>query len=568
MKEPIAKRLYQWIDARAHISPAVEYMKNKEVPQHRHSVWYYFGGFALFLLALQIVSGVLLMLRYEPSATPAADPISGKPLCMARAIDSVVVIKVTDSTLFDYSLDDEVAFTYSGAPESGLPDELRGKSKIEYVIPKDSVMIVPYTVSADIVKDTSQKDSTVMAGTQDAGEPTATLHQTPDVAKVILDHILIVRDPSTGDIIYPSVAYVSVQNIMTNVPFGSFMRSIHAYGANLLVACVLLHMFSVFLMKGYRKPHEMLWMTGVLLLVIVFGFGFTGYLLPWTKLSYFATRVGVGYPESFIPGIGKFIAGIMRGGAEVSGETLTRMFALHVVVLPLSVLLFVTIHIALLQVHGTGNPAGVKQTGMNVIAAVVGAVSLGTIAVYRSTTTNFDFTSPWFIIPITILPVVVGSFLGQVLLGREKSSEGQLLPVRFYWNFAMRDYIVWLIGLALLVALATFSPWRIEGDSGFPIDTTKPLVTPIGIHPEWYFMFAFEFLRLVPGEIAMILIAAGGAVWFVIPFLDKNSQHGRKSSRFTWIGIAIIAGFLSLTWLSYRAVDDEFRQAAATSHMK
>ena len=106
-------------------------------------MWYYFGGFALFLIAMQIVSGVVLLTRYEPSATPAADPTTGKPLCMVRAIDSVVVVTVTDSNLFDYSMGDEAAFAYSGVPDSGLPAELRGKINIEYTIPKDSVMLLP-----------------------------------------------------------------------------------------------------------------------------------------------------------------------------------------------------------------------------------------------------------------------------------------------------------------------------------------------------------------------------------------------------------------------------------------
>jgi quinol-cytochrome oxidoreductase complex cytochrome b subunit len=244
------------------------------------------------------------------------------------------------------------------------------------------------------------------------------------------------------------------------------------------------------------------------------------------------------------------------------------MFDMHVVVLPLSVLLLVGIHMALLQVHSTNAPVGVQQNGMNVTAAGIGALSLGVIALYKYTTKSFDFTSPWFIIPITILPVVAGFFLNQVLLGSGKTSDGKRRGIPFYWNFAMRDYVGWLIGLAVLVAIAVYAPWHVDGDVGMPIDLSKPLVTPIGIHPEWYYMFAFELLRLIPGEIAMILIGVGGAVWFIIPFVDRDSQHERKSPRYTLIGVVLIVGFLGLTWLAYQAVDDEVHQAQINEHVK
>lgn len=564
----IFSSLYSWLDERTHISPAVEHVKHKEVAQHRNSIWYYFGGFALFLVGIQILSGTILLTRYEPSATPAADPTTGKPLCIACAIDSIVVVTVVDSELFTYSLGDQLAFKYSGIIDSALPEDLRGKVKVDYTIPKDSMMMVSYTTTAEIAKDTSAQKSDSSGEATQAKPPTAQLTQTPDVPELLLPHIAILRDTTSGEIIHPSTAYTSVQHIMTDVPMGKIIRSIHAYGANLLVACILLHMFSVFLLHGYRKPNELMWMTGVALLALILGFGFTGYLLPWTKLSYFATRVGVGYPENFIPGIGKLMANLMRGGREVTGETLLRMFDLHVVVLPLTALLFVAIHISLLQVRTTSVPVGAKQSGMNIVAAMLGAVALGTLIIYKATTHEFDYGSPWFIIPITILPVVAGFFLSRVLMGSGKSADGSLAPIRFYWNFAMRDYVVWLFGLVALVLLAIYAPWQTTGESGMPVDITKPLVTPIGIHPEWYYMAAFELLRLIPGEIAMIAVAAGGVAWFLVPFLDKDSQAGRRSPRFMRIGIIIIVAFLALTWLGYQAVNDEVQQAQMSEKAK
>ena len=552
--------LKNWFESRAHTTPALDYMAKKSVPQHRHAFWYTFGGFALFLLTLQFVTGILLLIRYVPSAAPAADPLTGKSLCMVRALDSMVVVVITDSTLFDYQKGERAVFQYSGKPEAGIPQELQGKVTILYSIPKDSTYIVSYTDRA-VVPDKADDDTS-------AAPPVAIIEERADFPKEIRSHMEIVRDPSTKAIVHPSNAYASMERIMTVVPMGSFIRSLHAYGANLMVACIFLHMLSAFLMKGYRKPRELMWLSGVALFAVMLGFGFTGYLLPWNVLSYFATRVGVGYPESFIPGIGKYMADIMRGGSEVTGETLTRMFALHVVVLPLSTILLAGIHMAVLQVHGVSTPVAVRERGMGLMAAAAGAVSIAVLALYATSTTHVDFASPWVIIPLTVLPMVAAFFLGEIFLGSYKDSNGVLQPIPFYWNFAMRDYIGWLIGLGVLVALAIRAPWQISGVSGMPIDISQPLQTPPGIHPEWYFMFMFQFLRIVPGEIAMMMIGAAGAAWFVIPFLDKPSQREHKSTRFTMIGVAVILLFLSLTWFGYSAVEEELREAGHSAAAK
>src|SRR5688500_1819099 len=98
-------------------------------------------------------------------------------------------------------------------------------------------------------------------------------------------------------------AYDSVQFIMTRVPFGWLIRSIHSWSANLMVGAAFIHLFSVLFMKAYRKPRELTWISGMLLLFITLAFGFTGYLLPWNELAYFATRVGTDIPGA-IPLVG------------------------------------------------------------------------------------------------------------------------------------------------------------------------------------------------------------------------------------------------------------------------
>jgi cytochrome b6 len=154
-------------------------------------------------------------------------------------------------------------------------------------------------------------------------------------------------------------AHKSVEMIVTQVPYGWLIRSIHSWSANALMLAMLVHMFSVFLMKSYRTPREIMWLTGMLLLFLMAGFGFTGYLLPWDQTAYFATKIGTEVPKS-IPLVGAMIASLIRGSNEVSGATLTRLFALHVGILPLIAIGIVFAHTTLTAFLGTSSPIGAR----------------------------------------------------------------------------------------------------------------------------------------------------------------------------------------------------------------
>ncbi|MFC1629424.1 cytochrome bc complex cytochrome b subunit, partial [Gemmatimonadota bacterium] len=130
-----------------------------------------------------------------------------------------------------------------------------------------------------------------------------------------------------------AAAYASVQYIISEVPFGWLVRSIHSWSANLLVGAAVIHMFSIFFLKAYRKPRELTWVTGMAMLGIFMAFGFTGYLLPWNQLAFFATKVGTEM-LNVIPVVGDVLMRMLRGGEHVTGATLTRMFGFHVALLP------------------------------------------------------------------------------------------------------------------------------------------------------------------------------------------------------------------------------------------
>ncbi len=220
-------RLWTWLDQRVGLADLEKLAKKKQVPVHRHSVWYYLGGMTLFLFIVQVTTGILLLLYYRPSAEEA---------------------------------------------------------------------------------------------------------------------------------------YESVQFLMAEVQFGWLVRSIHAWAANLMVFTLFVHLFSVLLLKAYRPPREITWFSGVSLMGLAMGFGFTGYLLPWNELAYFATKVGTEITGA-VPLVGPFLGRLLRGGSEVTGATLTRFYGIHVAVLPALASLLVGLHLYLVQRHGMSVPPAVERSG-------------------------------------------------------------------------------------------------------------------------------------------------------------------------------------------------------------
>jgi quinol-cytochrome oxidoreductase complex cytochrome b subunit len=278
-------------------------------------------------------------------------------------------------------------------------------------------------------------------------------------------------------------AFESVQYIMTQVQFGWLLRSIHSWSANLMIFTAMAHMFSVLLLKAYRKPRELTWISGVILLFLVLGFGFSGYLLPWNTLAYFATKVGTEITAQ-VPILGKPLMIFLRGGEEVTGATLTRFFGFHVAVLPGLATLLVLVHILLVQRFG-----------------------------------------------ISVPPKVEGEWIVNPAAKRE---------MKFFPNFALRELMAWYVALGVLGALAALFPWNL----GVKADPFAP--APAGIKPEWYFLFMFQTLKLIPSKIGPIdgevlgVLAFGlaGLIWLLLP-LFESAQPSRPKQ---WIsGLALFA---------------------------
>ena len=287
-------------------------------------------------------------------------------------------------------------------------------------------------------------------------------------------------------------AYESASFITKYLPFGSFLRSLHAWGSNLIIAIASIHLFSTFFLKAYRPPREFIWISGTLLMFILLTFGFSGYLLPWNELSLFATSVGTQIAGS-MPVIGKYLLLFLRGGEYISGDTLTRFFALHIIILPLILLALVAIHVSLIQHHGMSIPPSVE------------------------------------------------------------SNPAKKKDIPFYPDFLLYDLVNGLFVFSGLVILALFLPKEL----GVKADLLAP--APAGIKPEWYFLFMFETLKLIPSKVLFfegkqigVIIFALGAVFLVcIPFLDRWSANKKRSPLLTLIGLGVLFYIFAMSAISY-----------------
>lgn len=153
----------------------------------------------------------------------------------------------------------------------------------------------------------------------------------------------------------PDEAYTSVVFIMNQVRFGWLIRSLHFWGANLMIATVILHMLRIYIMGAYKPPRELNWVVGMFALFMTLGLGFTGYLLPWDQLAYWATTVGTEIAAS-VPLVGGVLSELLKGGPEISDVTLTRFYGIHMLVLPASLIGMLAGHFFMVRRQGISGP--------------------------------------------------------------------------------------------------------------------------------------------------------------------------------------------------------------------
>ncbi len=285
-------------------------------------------------------------------------------------------------------------------------------------------------------------------------------------------------------------AHESIQSIMSQVRFGWLIRSVHSWTANILIGAIFIHMFSAYFLKAYRRPRELTWMSGFFLLMLFMAFGFSGYLLPWNELSFFATRVGTDI-AGVIPFIGQALKTFILGGETVTEATIGRFFWLHIAVLPAAALSVMAVHVLLVQTLGMSRPIGLKP-GREI------------------------------------------SFFPQFIL---RDAVGWLLVLGIIGVICV--FLPWEVGTKADPFAAT--PLGIKPEWYFTFMFTTLKLVPSHI-------LSFE------GEVLAILgFMLGGLLWLLVPFLDRRAIREKKSPAFTAAGALIVIYIIVMTALTYLA---------------
>ena len=296
----------------------------------------------------------------------------------------------------------------------------------------------------------------------------------------------------------PDHAYDSIQYISRQVASGSLLRGIHHWGASAMVVLLVAHMIRVFAVGAYKYPREINWLLGVVLFLVVMGFSFTGYLLPWDQKAYWATAVGTNIAGT-TPLVGGALVALLRGGSELGAATLARFYAFHSLWLPLVFTVVVALHIIVLIRQGIAARPRALETG-----------------------------AP----PRTNDPAYAAFY-------REAYAATKRGGMRFWPDILGKDAIVSAAAVLLIVLLAVLFGAPLEA----PADPTDTSYVP---RPEWYFLPIYQLLSLVPGSLES-LVAVGVPTAFLLvllglPFFDRGSTRNLLHRPVAMVSLAFILG--------------------------
>ncbi|MBL8861192.1 MAG: cytochrome b N-terminal domain-containing protein [Planctomycetes bacterium] len=293
--------------------------------------------------------------------------------------------------------------------------------------------------------------------------------------------LLFYYQPTVSD------AHASVAAISEHVAGGALIRNLHAWSASAMIAVVIVHVLTTFAMKAFARPRELTWVSGMTLALIVFTFGFTGYLLPWNQIAVNATKVGLQSIEAlgqYLPGElarwPTYVRETIQGEPSVGQATLSRFFALHVILLPLATVAALGVHLLQVQVHGMSRGVDVEQVKTE----------------------------------------------------------------RFFPFFVIKDLSVWGVAFFVVCVVAMCLPF----DALLPYPLLEPFnplgSTPDGIKPEWYFFFVYYPLEILPYWVVVAGSTLVLGTMFLAPWIFGRTS--RRTLRVLALGAA--AYFLLMTF--------------------
>ena len=304
--------------------------------------------------------------------------------------------------------------------------------------------------------------------------------------------------PSAAD------AFASVEYIMRDVEWGWLIRYMHSTGASFFFVVVYLHMFRAMLYGSYKKPRELIWLIGMLIFFVLMAEAFAGYLLPWGQMSYWGAQVIISLFGA-IPVVGDGLVEFIRGDYSISDITLNRFFALHVIVLPLSLIGLVLVHIVALHEVGSNNPDGID-------------------------------------------------------IKKNKGPDG--IPVDgvpFHPHHTSKDLVGIIVFLMIFTAVVFFAPemggYFLEHANFEPANMTA---TPEHIAPVWYFTPYYAILRAVPDKFwGFVLFAVSVLLPMFLPWLDRCRVRSIRYRGWTYKAAltVFVISFLMLGWLGVQPAE-------------
>ena len=284
-----------------------------------------------------------------------------------------------------------------------------------------------------------------------------------------------------------SGAFASVEYIMRDVDYGWVIRYMHSTGASAFFVVVYLHMFRGMMYGSYQKPRELIWVFGMLIYLMLMAEAFMGYLLPWGQMSYWGAQVIISLFGA-IPFVGEDLALWIRGDYVVSGATLNRFFALHVIALPLVIVILVFLHIVALHEVGSNNPDGVEVKRKK-----------GTVA--EEDKTKFKIHEYYT---------------------NKKDILDDVVP--FFPHMVLKDLMAFGIFLLGFCYIMFFNPDFYGKFIEHPnFEPANPLKTPEHVFPVWYFTPFYAILKAVPHKFLGV-VAMGGAIvlLLLLPWIDRG----------------------------------------------